>query len=141
MRSPGVGCFSATKSAATLARGSLMRASARASEINKDSTSRRNSWSLAQALSRKAARSGTGHSSAASSNSSTCLQRSGFIRYNFAYCPLQPRLCFAPLSFNCSRCNLQHLADLFISQPDEELHLHNLGFARVHLRKILQRVV
>src|SRR5215470_15275020 len=138
---PGLAGISVNKSAATLARGDSMKASARASEINKDSTSRRNSSSPAQAWSRKAARSGAGHSSAASSNSSTCFQRSGFIRHNFAYCPLQPRFCFAPLAFDSSRCDLQHLGDLFISQPAEELHLDDLGLTRVHFGEILQRVV
>src|SRR5215467_13360326 len=137
----GLGWVSVNKSAATRARGDSMRDSGRASETSKDSTSRRNSSSPAQAWSRKAARSGTGHSSAASSNSSTCFQRSGFIRHNFAYRPLQPRLCFAPLAFDSSRCDLQHLGHLFISQPAEELHLDDLAFARVHLREILQRVV
>src|SRR5262249_50431345 len=118
-----------------------MNSSACLSEMSRDSSSRRSSSSPAQTWLRNEARSLAGRSSAASSNSSTCFQRSGFICLPFTDCPVQPRLCFAPLAFDSSRCDLQHLGDLFISQPAEELHLDDLGFARVHLREIFQRVV
>src|SRR5262245_15011249 len=118
-----------------------MNLSACPSEMSRESSSRRSSSSLAQAWSRNEARSAPGRSSAASSNLSTCFHRSGFICSPFADCPVQPGLCFAPLTLNGAGGNLQHLRHLFSSQPAEELHLNNLALARVHFCQIRQRLV
>src|SRR5262245_14762687 len=143
MRSPlrGFGCVSASTSAATLAGGDSMNLSACPSEMSRDSSSRRSSSSPAQAWSRNEARSAAGRSSAASSNSSTCFHRSGFIGRPFADCPVQPGLCFAPLPLDCAGGNLQYLRHLFRSESAEELHLNNLALARVHFCQIRQRLV
>src|SRR5215216_283214 len=133
MRSPldGLVGLSVNKSAATLAGGDSMKASACSSEISKESNSRRSSSSPEQARSKNEARSVGGQSSAASSNLSTCFHRSGFIRLTFADGAVQPCLRFAPLALDRARCDLQHLGHLFISQPAEELHLNDLALAWV----------
>src|SRR5262245_20695908 len=128
------GGSSLNRSAANSIGGDSMKVFACASEISNDSTSRRSASSSAQARSRNEARSEVGQSSAASNNSSTCFQRSGFINLTFSDCPVQPGSGLAPLSLDSARSDLQHFGDFFGSQPAEELHLNDLTFAFIQLR-------
>src|SRR3989442_6591201 len=116
-----------------------MKSRARSFTASSESTSRRNCSSLISSTS--AARSPGLRSKAATNSSSTCAQRSAFIRLIPADLTIEPHLGYIPISHNGSAMHAQHFRCFVNAQPAEEAKLDHPRLALIHLRQPVQSFI